>query len=358
MNLDLLDAHTSAREKEIIAWLAPAAYDVNYYTNDLISARALRHPRTCQWILLKDEITRLSNSSSMGPQHHPNEESLLWIYARPGAGKTVLSSRLIDHFDSDNMAPSLPVFYFFCKNTDTDKNTSTAVMRSLLYQLYKSTKDQGMHQSLKDDLGLALDQSGQRKAVNFATMWQLFSTHIKQCSATLIILDALDECQDLDPLIRGLKLISTLSIIKIIVTSRKESHLDKHLINNVSLEITPEDINADIDAFIQAKVSASPQLSHSLVRDQVFSRLSNAHSGMFLWVHLMLKELKTCFSVAQVQRALVELPKGLDGIYKGILQRLRDTLSTPTLDLCSKVLVWVVSTTVRRNYPHSNKFQN
>jgi hypothetical protein len=118
----------------------------------------------------------------------------------------------------------------------------------------------------------------------------------------------------------------------------------------MSIAITPEDINADIDAFIAAKVSASPRLSRSLVRDLVISKLSNAHNGMFLWVYLVLKELKSCFSVAQVQEALVQLPKGLDGIYESIILRLQTTLRSPTLDLCSKVLTWVVSAIVRPRY--------
>ncbi len=121
------------------------------------------------------------------------------------------------------------------------------------------------------------------------------------------------------------------------------------------MKITPEDIKADIDAFVEAKVLASPRLSQPLVRDLVISKLSSSHNGMFLWVYLMLKELKSCFSVVQVQKTLVQLPKGLDGIYESILQRLRDTLSTSTLDLGTKVLTWVVSAVVRskNDFPSS-----
>ncbi len=67
-------------------------------------------------------------------------------------------------------------------------------MRSLLYQLYKSSKDPGIQESLKEDIGQALDKSGQQKAVDFATIWQLFLAHIQHLSRTVIILDALDEC--------------------------------------------------------------------------------------------------------------------------------------------------------------------
>ena len=120
----------STRQKEIIAWLAPVAYDVEYFSNDLISARALRHPKTCIWILDKTEVKQLCDTG------HESEKSLLWICANPGAGKTILSSFLVDHFESKRSDPSREnVFYFFCKNTDADKNTSTAIGRSLLYQL-------------------------------------------------------------------------------------------------------------------------------------------------------------------------------------------------------------------------------
>ncbi|KAF6227691.1 hypothetical protein HO173_012021 [Letharia columbiana] len=344
MSLEILHAQSLTRRKEITAWLAPAAYDVEYYSNDLASARALRHPKTCIWVLDKTEVMQLCDTS------HRSGQSLLWICANPGAGKTILSSFLIDHFESEEPDPARDnVFYFFCKNTDVDKNTPAAIIRSLLYQLYKSVKGQVTMESLNDDLGLALDRSGQQRAVNFAVLWQLFSTHVKNLTPATIILDALDECQDPSRLIQGLIGLSTLRSIKVIVTSRKESHLHNELKNVSSIEIAPEDINADIAAYVEAKIEASSRLSHPLVRDLVFTKLCNAHDGMFLWVYLMLKELKSCFSMVQVQDALAKLPTGLDGIYKSILQRLQTTLTRSSFDLCSKVLIWVVTAVVGSN---------
>lgn len=134
-----------------------------------------------------------------------------------------------------------------------------------------------------------------------------------------------------------------------IVTSRREPHIHKELINTPSVEVTPEDVNADIAAFVEAKVEASSRLSHPLVRDIVLIRLCNAYDGMFLWVYLMLKELKSCFSVAQVQAGLSILPTSLDGIYKSILQRLQKMLTRSSFDRCSKVLTWVISAVVGRD---------
>ena len=313
---------------------------MEYFSNDLASAKALRHPKTCIWILQKAEVTQLLDSSC------GSEKTLLWIYANPGAGKTVLSSFLIDHLNSTKSDPEGNVFYFFCKNTDIDKNTPTTVARSLLYQIYNSVKSQQASQSLIHDIGVALDRSGQQKALNFTVLWQLFTTHVISLTPATIIIDALDECQDPNQLIDGLKELSTLRSIRVIVTSRNESHLHNELNSVSSIEIAPEDIDADITAFVEAKVEASSQLSHPLVRDLIITKLCNAHDGMFLWVYLVLKELKSCISIAQVQDALAKLPTGLNGIYKSILDRLQTNLSRSSFDLCSKVLIWVVSAVV------------
>ena len=83
VNHKLLEVQDSAREKEITAWLAPAAYDVHYYRNDLANARALRHAKTCQWIFEKEEMGHLFGHVPNGPEARAHEESLLWIYAKP-----------------------------------------------------------------------------------------------------------------------------------------------------------------------------------------------------------------------------------------------------------------------------------
>jgi hypothetical protein len=187
VNLQLLGSQRSARQKEIIAWLAPTAYDVDYYTSDLAAAHAFRYPKTCQWLLDKETFLEFSGPSAL-------KEPLLWIFAKPGAGKTILSSFLIEYYQAKRPdETSSNVFYFFCKNTDADKNNSTAIVRSLLYQLYKAVQDQETHELLNNDLGQALDTSGQRRALNFMTLWQLFSAHVGRTHSALMILDALDE---------------------------------------------------------------------------------------------------------------------------------------------------------------------
>ena len=339
VNTVLLDAQNSSRQKEIIAWLAPTGYAVDYYMDDFTNARIARHANTCRWILARDTFLEFGRVTHTGG-------SLLWIYAQPGAGKTVLAAFLVEHFALHQQSGG--VLYFFCKDTDDDKRTAIAVARSLLYQLFHTLSERAMASRLSEDLSLAMDKSGHKTALNFATMWKIFSDHISDVSPVTIVVDALDECHDSEMLVRSLRSMGDSNNVSVILISRKEDFLYQLLHQGPSLEVSPDDIDEDIKAFVEAKVAASPRLSHPSVKQLVVQRLCESHEGMFLWVQYMVKELRSCVSLQQVDEELQELPKGLNAMYQRILHRLEDTLDKQTFKLCSKVLTWVTTSLVRR----------
>lgn len=339
VNLTLLKALDLEHQRDIIAWLAPTTYEVDYYVDDLISARAARHVDTCQWVLNKDIFVQFN-------ERVPREGSLLWIYAQPGAGKTVLSAFLIDRYNDGQGLRQLPVLYFFCRNTDAEKNKQFAILRSLVYQLFQALRTRSMSSSMSNDLALALAESGQRKASNFDKMWRIFINHITDLAPSIILVDALDECEDSSILIKHLQSLASSHQVAVILISRKEDILYRLLHQCDSLEIMAEDVDADIKAFVDAKVNASSCLSHPSVQNLVKSRLREPHQGMFLWVYLMRKELKSCVSVVEVQTALEQVPSELNAVFARILRGLQRSLDRPTLGLCSKVLMWVVTAIV------------
>lgn len=159
-------------------------------------------------------------------------------------------------------------------------------------------------------------------------------------------MDALDECKDSSILIKKLQSIAVSHRVAVILISRKEDNLYRLLHQSDSLEIMAEDVDDDIKAFVEAKVNASSCLSHPSVKNLVITRLCDPHEGMFLWVYLMWKELKSCVSEAEVQEALEQLPSELNAVYTRILGGLRQSLDKSPLRLCSKVLTWVVNAIV------------
>lgn len=342
MMTSLSEAHSSFRLKEIITWLAPTGYAVDYYMEDFANAKAARHANTCQWVMARDAFVQFSQVTHSGG-------SFLWIYAQPGAGKTVLAAFLIDRI-ALHQRPGC-VLFFFCKDTDDDKRTPIAIARSLLYQSFQALRQRSMETFLTEEIFLAIEESGHKTALKFATVWEILTNHISHLAPVTVVVDALDECRDSEILIRSLRSMADTYNVGIILTSRKEEYLYQLLHQSPSLEVAPDDIDADIKAFVEAKVSASPRLSHPSVSSLVVKRLCESHEGMFLWVQYMLKELKSCVSLEQVQEELQALPKGLDAVYQRILERLQDTLDKQTFKLCSKVLTWVTASLVCMKRP-------
>ncbi|KAL8850874.1 MAG: hypothetical protein Q9221_004187 [Calogaya cf. arnoldii] len=180
------------RLNEISRWLAPAAYECGHYQDDLEDARSLRYPGTCHWTESRPEFLTWSNCTEEAAQ------SLLWIHAIPGAGKTILASYLVERLEkSDNvhMQPR-PIFYFFCKNADTDKNNALAITKALAHQLLQSSQAAG-HDVLKD-IRAQMDKGGRSRAINFRPLFELISRHLSSLPRAIIIIDAADECSDID----------------------------------------------------------------------------------------------------------------------------------------------------------------
>lgn len=337
LHVAIATVNTALAHREIVRWLAPIEYEAEYYMEDLEHARKLRHSGTCEWIRTQPEFRRWSESTAS------TRESLLWIHAIPGAGKTVLSSFLIDHAVPFGFRPSSTVFYFLFKNTDIDKNSITAAARSLLYQLYKTRGSTDA--PLVDDIKKHLDDSGQSHAKSFKTIWTLFCEYAAKVTGLMIIIDALDECIEPRFLIRGLQQLSKNSAAKIMVTSRREKELVKDLRDWVSIEMGSKEVAADIAAFLEYKISKSPKLSHPFVRSSVLKLLQSRSNGMFLWVALMIKDLKSKASIYEIQDALLALPEGLYKMYERILRRLHTSLKPSPKELCLRVLRWVVCAT-------------
>lgn len=326
--------NTVTAHKEIVRWLTPVEYEAEYYMEDLENARKLRHPGTCEWIRTQPNFKSWSESTA------PSNDSLLWIHAIPGAGKTILSSFMIDH---PGFWPSSKVFYFLFRSTDIDKNSTIAAARSLLYQLYKNRRSADT--ALVDDIEAHLNESGQNRAKNYTIIWNLFCTYAINVTNLIIVIDALDECIEPGIFIRDLRKLSKDSAIQVVVTSRREKELVENLRDWMPIEMGSKEVAADIAAFLEHKVSTSSKLSHPLVRSSVLKLLLSRSKGMFLWVALMIKDLKSKVSVFEIQDALLALPEGLDRMYERILRRLDTSLQSSPKELCLRVLRWVVCAT-------------
>ena len=258
---------------------------------------------------------------------------MLWLTGVPGAGKTVLSSFVINRCSEVSVEePSPPVLYFFFKMTDSDKNSVLAVTSSLVYQLYSL-----FPASLCTDIVSLRDQSGKEKALSDQRLWDLFVKHAKKMPDLTIILDALDECDGADLFLGRVLSLLQCCRAKILVVSRKEENIALALTNHPHIAIGEEDVEGDIRSYVTAEIEKIPRFQRRMI-----SALTSGHGGMFLWAYLMVKELKELGTARQVDRALKSLPTGLEEMHEAIITRLDSTLHRAHRELATKILTWVV----------------
>lgn len=318
----------------LFAPMLPPNEDMNYYIRDHETARRNLHPGTCKWILNHPKFKTWAKF----PEENGGQ---LWINAGPGVEKTLLTSFIIDHFLNATTRDERPILlYFYFRESRLHNNNATAAMCSIAYQLHRQHEEsrRGIEVNVKAIHGRA----GNEGKSSFPEVWRLLSTFLARRINLVVILDALDECEDSNLLVPKLLDLATSERITLLMTSRRQKRLVRYLEQVETLEIAPEDVHHDIEAFVEQKVARNVRLSHHLVRDTVMKILLTQHEGMFLWVTLMLKELKACISVEEVQSTLMQVPSGLEGVYIKIVRRLGESLNRRAIGVTKNILTWVL----------------
>ncbi|KAL9609661.1 MAG: hypothetical protein Q9167_005591 [Letrouitia subvulpina] len=333
--------NTGLNVNRIVKWLSPSdIYEPDFFEADFEKANRKRHPGTCEWIK-KKQLFR---------DWEKIDKGVLVIYGIPGAGKTILSSYLIQRLvhDIEPGSPKLGLYFYF-DNKDEHKRSPAAAVRSLVYQLYSHLREQGRAKLMIQELELRMQNSANERSNNYDRLWAVFKAVIISDKLDVtVVLDAMDECNGPKTFIRDLKKLAASAKFRVIVTSRSDNHVVPVFAageNTPALYITTEDVKKDIVSYIEAQVAKYGNLHcHPEVKDRVITALSTKSGGMFLWVYLMLKVLKGLGRVSDVIHALDTLPERLDDVYKRILVHLEESLKPGPKQFCQTVLRWIVST--------------
>ncbi|KAH9020277.1 hypothetical protein EDB83DRAFT_2231722, partial [Lactarius deliciosus] len=258
--------------------------------------------------------------------------SLLWIHGKPGSGKSVLCSAVIQDIMTLRDAGLASMAYFYFDFRDTDKQNRRSLLLSLVSQisarsdlccdiLHRAylTHDNGAHKPTDDVLIQCL-----KETLMFSDDCPIY-----------IIMDALDECPDTfglpspRDLVLGLvKDLVELSLphLHICVTSRPEIDIRTALEPLTSLRVSLHDQTGqkeDIVEYVNSVVHSDSRMGKWREQDQnlVIETLSDRADGMFRWVFCQLETVRQCFPPS-LRRILQELPESLDETYERILKNI------------------------------------
>ncbi|KAK2764389.1 hypothetical protein FQN54_009083 [Arachnomyces sp. PD_36] len=260
--------------------------------------------------------------------HANTSVKLLWLQGIPGAGKTHLSSIIVDK----TRQSSRTIFAFLSYKHGGATQSTISILHSLIFQLVTNDKDvQAMlcnaFQSNRREL---------KSSTKFAR--ETLSTLLKCAGPTYIIVDGLDEIPAFErqgTLCELLGILEDLDETRLLISSRQEDDIAR------SLKKTAQTIRVDhrnagcIQAYITSRIQ---QWFHASDFDAETCAEIKAHlaplaakaKGMFLYARIVMDSITTMFSDLDLIRSEIKiLPESLEEAYDRILQRLNGCSPVP-----------------------------
>ncbi|KAG4428800.1 hypothetical protein IFR05_015719 [Cadophora sp. M221] len=324
------EVEDSGMEK-ITKWLAPA--DVLSNHNASIK---LRYGSTGSWFLGCSEFQNwLKDDNS----------PLFWLHAIPGAGKTVLTSTLINYLKHEYQSSEVGLAYFFCDYKDPMKQDPSTVLRTLLNQL--SSQNMVVYENVQK---FYKDQYKDDRVANLAppsldlvrsNFGQFLDGSFKK---VFIVIDAVDECHDRECILKAISAIGdSVEHIKILVSSREDPLINEEFKDFPNLKMRATHVSSDIESYVDATLNTRIAWKKLKVKDdelrkQISDTLVLKAEGMFQWINCQIDHLCKFKTHNAIREALKHLPKTLEETYLRILQ----SIDEDHQEIVLKLLKWLV----------------
>ncbi|ATY61672.1 NACHT and WD domain [Cordyceps militaris] len=229
--------------------------------------------------------------------------AILWINGSPAAGKSVLSSYIVNALAQEGICSQ----YFYIRFGDRFKTNAASLLRSLAYQFALIKPE--FHDSL-----LELAEEGiQFPSADSRTIWDriftscLFRMDFKE--PLFWVIDALDEADDAKILTRLLGGISAAVPLRILVTARKTPAMDasfnrlsqSHKTYSIDIDTRRQDLLYYVNQELEIPGSTE-------FRKDVVQRLVQGSQNNFLWVRLAMEKIHRSNFETDIEAALQELP--------------------------------------------------
>ncbi|KAJ7195911.1 ankyrin repeat-containing domain protein [Mycena pura] len=305
----------SSRERDrsqLLEWLQPPNPPLHGSPTELAC------PGTGKWFLESDVYVRWRTSAP----------SLLWCRGKPGVGKSILSSIVLQDI-CKNISASVVVHYF-CDFAAGKQQTATLILQSLVRQMLVHGNDG--HISV-------LKRCRERLSTP-PSLKDLFQALIEMCklqrAGPYIVLDALDELEDrkvLLPLLGELVQVGC----HIFATSRYIPDIADALTASEQVEL--EANRADVKLFVESELQAS-DFAHVSGTSSIIDVIVEQAGGIFLLARLLTNHLLALTTIKEIRRSLATLPSNLTSAYQSSLDRI---LAQPPARaaLALRVIAWI-----------------
>ncbi|PLB42630.1 purine and uridine phosphorylase [Aspergillus candidus] len=279
--------HDQDRET-ILKWLAPTeGLKFSSKQNEYVS---LRTHRTGEWFLKTPEFQTWMR----------NDNRTLFCPGIPGAGKTLMTSIVVDHlekhFDNANIA------YVYCSFGLQDQ-TPEGFLGSVLQQLVR--KQSPLPKIVKDLYSRHKDKSSRP---GLKALLEVLNSIIPSDSRTFIIVDALDECQNhnrcRDSFLSAIFAAQVKTRLSFFATSRPQG-VEARFRESIVREIVST--KHDLKIYLDNRISSWEKVHGTDLdglRTTIKTEIITAADGMFLFAVLDMNALQSLETKGEIQDAL------------------------------------------------------
>ena len=295
---------------------------------------------------------------------------LLWVFGRPGVGKTMLAARTIENlhsqFPQHSDIPSLTsVSYVYFKDGNPELRDCVQLWKAAALQIAKANDRFKKHV-------LALIEKKQDTFASARRIWQqLFLDFFTETSnpqaltsLAFIIIDGLDEAPEAE----RVKLLACLADLVNTTTANRKCRIQVAVFARPDIradpgyekigvrrqeriiEVTPERNSVDIEAFIRQRLGDVKVLNilrkrkatkeYQTLAKQIYSSVLSRSQGMFLWASLVFDQIWNSPSSESITQSLGSAPEGLDAMLHHVFKRL-EVEEEMHRSYLSELLTWV-----------------
>ncbi|KAI2617638.1 hypothetical protein GGS26DRAFT_403231 [Hypomontagnella submonticulosa] len=298
----------SRQDDELLEWLTPLNFG-----QQQSEYCEIRQQGTGQWFLSCESYRDWVDGMNQ----------ILFCPGNPGAGKTILTSIVVDDleekFDGDS---TVGIAYVYCNYNSEETQKPKDLISSLLKQLLLRQP------SLLRNIQALYDKhkQGQRRPT-LDEIFKILETVANGFSRVFLIVDALDEYQSSS---RGefLEKISCLragSRTNIFATSRPIPEIEKALPDKLTVEVqATED---DILKYLSGRLAKLPRVvsGNKDLQDKITSSIVEAADGVFLLAQFHFATLLEQDTINDIKEVLQNLATGIDAyktIYDDAMERI------------------------------------
>ncbi|KAG2004335.1 ankyrin repeat domain-containing protein 50 [Coprinopsis cinerea AmutBmut pab1-1] len=303
----------------ILEWLAPKVNFRSIYIQNLEKCAE----GTLSWFLTGEKYDEWKNGKT----------KVIWGMGIPGAGKTVLASRLIEDLEKQP-DKKICILYAYCRYTEA------LSVKDILEGLIKQCLER--HPEIAPVIIPVLERHRREKTrPSLNELMDLLRTIEQHFDIVFYIIDGLDEA----------KIATQFDLVKAInslggrfaITSRPLQTLEGDLHSAAFYPVCAH--REDIERLVREKIDQHSHLRRLLelhrCEQRIISAIVDKSGGMFIHAALQVDALGFCSSLRDLEDVLKNLPLSLKDMYRQTVQRIK-ARSPAQADLGMRALLWVV----------------